>query len=100
MVSRLCIPLSPLLLIFAHALFSEYLGPGENQISKRSNEDGAEVDFYLGFSKVNWKGGEKFFPKFFGTFTNEDGFYMTMEDLMAGKVPFLFWMRWRRRCSW
>jgi hypothetical protein len=48
------------------------------------NEGGAEVDFYKGFSKVDWKGGEKYFPKFFGTFTNEDGFYMIMEDLMAG----------------
>ena len=60
-------------------------GPGKDQISKRANEGGAEVDFYKGFSKMDWKGGEKFFPKFFGTFENEDGFYMIMEDLMAGK---------------
>jgi len=60
-------------------------GPGKDQISKRVNEGGAEVDFYKGFSKMDWKGGEKFFPKFFGTFTNEDGYYMIMEDLMAGK---------------
>lgn len=28
----------------------------------------------------------RFFPKFFGTFENEDGFYMTLENLMWGKV--------------
>jgi len=60
-------------------------GPGKDQISKRSNEGGAEVEFYKTFSKMDWKGGEKFFPKFHGTFQNEDGFYMIMEDLMAGK---------------
>jgi len=68
-----------------HAGKAIIAGPGKDQISKRVNEGGAEVEFYKGFSKVDWKGGEKFFPKFFGTFENEDGYYMILEDLMAGK---------------
>jgi len=67
-----------------HAGKAIIVGPGKDQISKRLNEGADELEFYKGFAKMDWKGGERFFPKYFGTFENEDGLYMTLENLMAG----------------
>jgi len=67
-----------------HAGKAIIVGPGAGQISKLINEGAGEVLFYQKFKDTNWKGGEKFFPKFFGEFTNEDGHYMIMENLMDG----------------
>lgn len=53
---------------------------------KRVNEGAGEEEFYKNFKNVDWKGGEKFFPEFFGFEDNEDGHYMVMENLLYGMV--------------
>lgn len=62
------------------------LGPGPGQISKRLNEGADELEFYRTFAKQDWKGGEQYFPKYFGTFEDDGATYMTMENLLEGLV--------------